>query len=191
MVFRFVPFLPGVTFPNSLPLVSWMFVLLPSPLLLYSVTQFHYYRCCIYCYPVLLLYPVTYFPSCHCYAHRYPVLSCSILWLTSIIIVVVYIAIQSSCFILSLTSPRVIAMHIANQSSTALYCNSLLFLSLLYALLHSSISDAVVNTFFSSVSAVLSLKMSDITFYLPILSSARFGIFHVGIHILNGNICEW
>jgi len=33
--------------------------------------------------------------------------------------------------------------------------------------------------------------MSDITFYRPILSSARFGIFHVGIHILSGNICEW
>jgi hypothetical protein len=120
----------------------------------YSVTHFYYYRCCISCYPVLLLYillsspPAVYLAiQSSCCISYYPVLLLYILLSSP---PVVYLAIQSSCCILLSSPPDVscnlfalLSLTCVSLPSTALFSNSLLSLSLLYALLHISTSATV------------------------------------------------
>ena len=113
-VVRFVPFLPGVIFPNSLPLASWLFELLPSPLLLFCNSL-----------PLLsLLYILLSSP---------PVVSCNLFPLVSLPYA-------------SLPSPPTV-----------------LFLSLLYALLHSSTSAAVTLTLRRIMSYIYGAPILDVS----------------------------
>jgi hypothetical protein len=135
-------------------------------LVLFSLTHFHSCRGYSYCYPFLCCYSVTHFLYYRCCISCYSAL---LLYPVTYFHSCHCYAHRYPVLLLLYTVTLVFAVCIATQFY---FCCS------------------YVNPFFSSVCAVLSLKMSDITFCCPILSSALLGIFHVRIHILSGNICE-
>jgi len=103
----------------------------------------------------LLLFFITHFHSCRGYSHSYQVLL--LLFFNSLPLLSLLCILLSSPPAIYCNLPPLVSLLCASLPSppTALSCNSLLFLSLLYALLHSSTSAATAMLIASSVQVVL------------------------------------